>query len=152
VHGLQARLTPLRFENGAIARLHRGRPFQVQRFFQDGREILYVVTFCLPRFLNRDFEDKFVTIFHELFHTSPLFDGDLRRHPGRFSLHTSSQKRYDQEMTAMAREYLNSGADARLHGFLRLNHAQLRERHQRVVGHVVPRPKLIPVRPIFARR
>jgi len=146
IHGLQARVTPLRFHDGDLIRQHRGVPFQVQRFFHDHREILYVVTFCLPRFLNRDFDDKFVTIFHELFHISPLFDGDLRRHEGRCSIHTSSQKRYDQEMTAMARDYLNGGADSRLHGFLRLNFSQLRHRHGAVVGHVVPRPKIIPMR------
>src|SRR5205085_6563342 len=30
-HGLQARVTPLRFQGGALATLHRGRAFQVQR-------------------------------------------------------------------------------------------------------------------------
>jgi len=145
-HGLQARVTPLRFRDGQMARLHRGVPFQVQRFIHDEREILYIVTFCLPRFLNRDFEDKFVTIFHELFHISPAFNGDLRRHEGRYSVHTASQKRYDEEMMAMAREYLHGGADKRLHGFLKFNFSQLRQRHGRVVGHVLPRPKLLPVR------
>lgn len=146
VHGLQAKVTPLRFPNGELTRLHRDVPFQVQQFFHDRREMLYVLTFCLPRFFNRLFEDKFVTIFHELFHISPRFDGDLRRHQGRYSVHTASQKRYDQEMAQMAREYLQGGADPNLHGFLRLNHAQLRHRHGEVIGHVVPRPKLIPVR------
>lgn len=145
-HGLQAKVTPLRFRDGELVRVHRGVPYQVQQFFHDRREVMYVVTFCLPRFLNRDFDDKFVTIFHELFHISPAFDGDLRRHGGRYSVHTASQKRYDVEMMAMAREYLQSGADPKLHGFLRLNFAQLRHRHGRVVGHVVPRPKLVPVR------
>ncbi|MCE9530895.1 MAG: hypothetical protein K8T89_07195 [Planctomycetes bacterium] len=145
-HGLQARVTPLRFQGGELHRVHRGVPFQVQQFFQDQVEVLYVVSFCLPRFLNRDFDDKFVTIFHELFHISPAFDGDLRRHAGRCSIHTKSQKKYDQEMTFMARDYLNGGADPKLHGFLRLNFAQLRHRHGKIVGHVTPRPKIVPVR------
>ncbi len=83
VHGLQAKVTPLRFPDGHRTRLHRGIPFQVQQYFYDRREMFYVMTFCLPRFLNREFEDKFVTIFHELFHISPEFNGDLRRHEGR---------------------------------------------------------------------
>jgi hypothetical protein len=144
--GLQAKLTPLRFRGGQLTSALRGLPFQVQRFVLDGKEMLYVITFCLPRFLNRDFDDKFVTIFHELFHISPEFDGDLRRHHGRYSVHTSSQKRYDQEMMAMAREYLHGGADPKLHGFLRLNFAQLRHRHGKVVGHIVPRPKLLSIK------
>ena len=45
--------------------------------------MLYVMTFCLPRFLEQSFDDKFVTIFHELFHIGPSFDGDFRRHSGR---------------------------------------------------------------------
>lgn len=146
VHGLQARVTPLRFHNGELTRKHRSVLFQVQKFSLDHKDVLYIVTFCLPRFLNRDFEDKFVTIFHELFHISPTFDGDLRRHAGRYSVHTASQKRYDQEMAAMAREYLQSKPDPRLHGFLRLNFAQLKHRHGSVLGHIIPRPKLIPLR------
>lgn len=144
-HGLQARVTPMRFRDGERVRLHRGIPFQVQQFLNDGREILYIVTFCLPRFLNRNFDDKFVTIFHELFHIGPAFDGDLRRHKGRYSIHTACQKSYDLEMLAMARDYLQSGADPKLHAFLRLNFAQLRRRHGNVIGHVIPRPKLIPI-------
>lgn len=144
-HGLQARVTPMRFRNGETVRPHRGVPFQVQQFLHNGREIRYVVTFCLPRFLNRSFDDKFVTIFHELFHIGPTFDGDLRRHKGRYSIHTACQKSYDLEMLAMARDYLQRGADPKLHGFLRLNFAQLRRRHGQVIAHTIPRPKLIPV-------
>jgi predicted metallopeptidase len=144
-HGLQARVTPMRFRDGAQVRLHRGIPFQVQQFMHEGREVRYIVTFCLPRFLNRSFDDKFVTIFHELFHIGPNFDGDLRRHKGRYSIHTACQKSYDLEMLAMARDYLQSGADPKLHSFLRLNFAQLRRRHGKVIGHSIPRPKLIPI-------
>src|SRR5262245_59161807 len=72
-HGLQARVTPLRFHGGRLVRRHRGVPYQVQRHIVAGREILYLMTFCLPRFLNRPFEDKFVTIFHELYHIGPAF-------------------------------------------------------------------------------
>jgi hypothetical protein len=145
-HGLQARVTPLRFRNGSLTRRHRGVPFQVQRYFVDDREILYVITFCLPRFLDRDFDDKFVTLFHELYHISPTFDGDLRRHHGRYDVHTSSQQRYDQEMAELAREYLSNGADRSRHAFLRLSFAQLLQRHGSVIGLKVPRPKLIPLR------
>lgn len=145
-HGLQARVTPLRFRGGELTRQHRSVHFQVQRFFVDGLEVLYVITFCLPRFLDRDFDDKFVTLFHELYHISPAFDGDLRRHQGRYNVHTASQRRYDEEMATLSRDYLKRGADPALHGFLRLSFAQLLQRHGGVVGYRVPRPKLIPLR------
>jgi predicted metallopeptidase len=145
VHGLQARVTPLRFHNGHLQRQRRGTSYQVQRYFVGGLEMLYVVTFCLPRFLDQEFDDKFITLFHELYHISPAFDGDLRRHDGRCALHSRSKRGYDAHMADLARAYLASGADPDLHAFLRLNFAQLEHRHGRVVGAVVPRPKLVPV-------
>jgi predicted metallopeptidase len=144
-HGLQARVTPLRFRGGALATVHRKTAYQVQRLVLDGREVLYLVTFCLPRFLNRDFEDKMVTVFHELYHISPDFDGDLRRHEGRYCAHTGSQKKYDAHMAKLAKAYLQDGADPAYHTFLRLSFGQLCRRHGAVVGLHLPRPKLIPV-------
>jgi hypothetical protein len=144
-HGLQARVTPLRFHGGELFRRHRGITYRVQRYRVHGHEILYLMTFCLPRFLDQDFDEKFVTLFHELYHISPQFDGDLRRHAGRYAVHTRSQRGYDEQMAHLARAYLADGADPKLHGFLRLNFAQLRHRHGHVLGTVVPRPKLIPV-------
>ncbi len=55
----------------------RGRYYQVQRYFVDGHEMLYVMAFCMPRFLDQSFEDKLITLFHELYHINPRFDGDL---------------------------------------------------------------------------
>lgn len=144
-HGLQARVTPLRFRNGSLTRRRRGVVYQVQRYFVDACEMLYLVTFCLPRFLELDFDEKFVTLFHELYHISPAFDGDLRRHGGRYCVHSHSQRAYDKHMAALARAYLADGADPQLHDFLRLNFSQLKHRHGSVVGVVVPRPKLVPV-------
>ncbi len=144
-HGLQARVTPLRFRRGQLTRRQRGVTFQVQRVFVDGREMLYLMTFCLPRFLNQEFDDKFVTLFHELYHIGPTFDGDLRRHAGRCAVHTRSQRTYDERMAQLARGYLAGRPAPELHAFLRLNFAQLVARHGGVVGAVVPRPKMIPV-------
>jgi hypothetical protein len=144
-HGLQARVTPLRFRGGVLFRRRGGVTYQVQRYFVDGREMLYLVTFCLPRFLDQDFDDKFVTLFHELYHISPAFEGDLRRHQGRCALHTRSKRLYDAHMADMARGYLSNGADRALHNFLRLDFAQLAHRHGRVLAPVVPRPRLVPV-------
>jgi predicted metallopeptidase len=144
-HGLQARVTPLRSRAGALRRHHRGVCYQVQRYFIDGREMLYLVTFCLPRFLDQTFDEKFITLFHELYHIGPAFDGDLRRHGGSCDLHSQGKKGYDVQMAHLARAYLAGGANPALHHFLRLDFDQLQHRHGSVVSVVVPRPKLIPV-------
>jgi hypothetical protein len=144
-HGLQARVTPLRFRDGRLTRQRPGGAYQVQRYVVGDREMLYLVTFCLPRFLDQDFDDKFVTLFHELYHISPAFDGDLRRHDGRCEFHSDSKRRYDEHMARLARAYLAARPDPALHAFLRMNFAQLQRKHGSVVGVVVPRPKLVPL-------
>jgi hypothetical protein len=145
VYGLQARVTPLRFPRGQLTRQRRGVTYQVQRYFVGATEFLYLVTFCLPRFLDQAFDDKLVTLFHELFHISPAFDGDLRRHQGRYCIHSHSQKGYDEQMATLARAYLARRPDPALYGFLRLDFAQLQWRHGSVLGVMVPRPKVVPV-------
>ena len=145
-YGLQARLTPMRFEAGGEMKLHRGRHYRVQRYTFGGVELLYLVTFCVPRFLEQSFREKLVTVFHELYHVSPTFDGDLRRHAGRCHVHTHSQKQYDAEMGRMVDGYLATGPDPELLAFLRLSPAGLAAAYGRVTGAAVPRPKMLPVR------
>jgi hypothetical protein len=144
-YGLQARVTPLRFRHGALTRRHGAVEYQVQRFFVDGREMLYVLTFCLPRFLDQPFREKLVTVFHELYHVSPEFDGDLRRHPGRYAVHSHSKDRYDSRMAELVKEYVADHPEPGVFNFLRAGYRELWERHGGVTGVVVPRPKLLPV-------
>jgi hypothetical protein len=48
-------------------------------------------------------------------------------------------------MGELARAYLASRPEPALHAFLRLNFAQLHERHGAIHGVVVPRPRIIPL-------
>lgn len=144
-YGLQARVTPLRFRGGALTRRHGSVDYQVQRYFVDGREMLYVLTFCLPRFLDQHFDEKLITVFHELYHVSPEFDGDLRRHPGRYAVHSHSKDRYDARMAELVKDYLADHPDPSAFNFLRAGYRELWDRHGGIVGVVVPRPKLLPV-------
>jgi hypothetical protein len=144
-HGLQARVTPLRFPRGELTRQRRGVTYHIQRYFLDAQEFLYVLTFCLPRFQNQSFDQKFITLFHELYHIHPEFNGDLRRHKGRYQFHTRRQRDYNLGMVQYAREYLAGNPDPMLSDFLRMDFAQLQARHGSVTGIVVPRPKIIPL-------
>src|SRR5690606_38196621 len=55
LHGLQAKLTPLRFENGMLTSRRGSRTWTVQRLYLGKREMLYILTFYLPRFLEQSF-------------------------------------------------------------------------------------------------
>jgi predicted metallopeptidase len=143
LHGLQAKLTPLRFEQGSLV-TYRGRSsWTVRRVFRGDVEILYILTFYLPRFLDQTLDEKLITVFHELFHISPRFDGDIRRMDGRYHVHSHSQKEYDRDMARLARRYLAQCPDDRLWGFLRHTFDELAAQHGGVVGVRIPTPKLV---------
>lgn len=143
--GLQAKLVPLRFRDGGLTEIRRGHHYKVQQFFVDDVELHYVLSFYLPRFLNQSFEEKMITIFHELYHVGPEFSGDIRRFEGTQSVHNRSQREYDNWMAYFARDYLCSEPARIRYDFLKLNFQQLQARYGAVVGVHVPSPKLIPV-------
>jgi hypothetical protein len=142
-HGLQAKLTPLRFENGSLVTRRGGRAWTVERLYEGDREMLYILTFYLPRFLDHSFREKLITVFHELYHISPGFDGDIRRMDGRYHVHTHSQQEYDLEMDRLAEQYLRHSPPPELYEFLKLNFRGLCARYGAVVGKRLATPKLI---------
>jgi hypothetical protein len=144
-HGMFASLTPLRFAGGATTMIRRGRPHSVQRVFDgSGREMLYVLSFYLPRFQNLVLQEKLVTILHELWHISPEFNGDIRRHAGRYHAHSHSQAEYDEAMSRLADRWLAQAPPAELWSFLRDDFRQLIARHGSIVGLKIRRPRLVP--------
>jgi predicted metallopeptidase len=143
--GLQAKVTPMRFKHGHLTQKRRGWVYQVQQYYVNQVEMLYLLSFCLPRFQNLPYEEKLITIFHELFHISPEFNGDLRRHEGRYYQHSHSKKKYDLLMQSYVEKYLQSYHDASLTAFLHCSFEELHERHGSVHGVMVPVPKLVPL-------
>ncbi len=141
--GTQARLTPMRFEGGALTCVRDGQRWGAQRVYQDGVEMLYILTFYLPRFLNLSFDEKLLTVFHELFHISPTFDGDIRRFSGSCYMHTRSQAGYDRQMAVYAAEYLAQLPTERFPEFLQHDFAGLNRRYGAVVGLRLATPRLI---------
>ncbi len=145
LHGLQAKLTPLRFERGALITQRGRQRWTVRRMFSGDVELLYILTFYLPRFQDQPLHEKLITVFHELFHISPRFDGDIRRMEGRYHVHSHSQKEYDRVMGVLAERYLKQQPNDRLWGFLRFRFDEIVARHGGVIGAKMPIPKLIPV-------
>ena len=146
-HGLYASLTPLRFAGGSCHTVRRGQKWTVQRVVDgSGREMLYLLSFYLPRFLDQPFRHKLITVVHELWHISPRFDGDLRRFGGRCYAHSASQKRYDAQVEQLVDRWLSLDPPASAYNFLRYEFGELVGRYGRVYGVKVPAPKLIPIK------
>lgn len=144
-YGLQAKLTPLRFEGGALTTARQGRHYAIERWYSGDVEMLYVLTFYLPRFLDQTFREKLVTVMHELYHISPQFDGDIRRLGGHYHVHSHSQKEYDRHMEALVDRYLKQSPPADVYAFLEAGYRQLVLRHGSVVGIRMPIPRLLPL-------
>ena len=145
-YGIQASLTPLRFVGGSLETHKRGRRYTVQRIRDEhGREMLYLLSFYLPRFLDRPFEDKLSTVIHELWHIGPNFDGDIRRHEGRCYAHTGSQKQYDAVIDQFTKQWLSLDPPEEVYSFLRLNFRQLTQSHGPVIGRRIATPRLVPI-------
>lgn len=146
LHGLQACLTPLRFENGAREMVRGRYRWTMPRIVgPSGWELLYILSFYLPRFLDRTYRDKLVTVFHELWHISPAFDGDLRRHEGRCYMHSARQADFDAQAEALVDEWLAANPPEELYDFLKLNFRELVALHGSVYGHKAALPKMVPV-------
>ncbi|GFO54822.1 hypothetical protein GMSM_18290 [Geomonas sp. Red276] len=144
--GSLAKIHPLRFEGGekSVCR-RRGRravTCTMPTIIHQGEEILYVVYFLVPRFLELPLKEKLITIFHELYHISPAFDGDIRRFPGRNYAHGSSTKSYNQYMGQLSDLYLAQLPDRSLVSFLEGNMAELRSRHRSIVARRLQAPRI----------
>jgi len=145
-HGTYATLTPMRFAGGRLQTLRRGRRWTVERLCDpSGREMLYILSLYLPRFLNLPFREKLTTVVHELWHIGPRFDGDLRRYGGRCFAHTGSQRNYEAFVECLADDWLSLGPPPAVYDFLHCNFQDLVCRHGRVYGTRIRSPKLIPV-------
>ncbi|MEN6450981.1 MAG: hypothetical protein ABFC96_10860 [Thermoguttaceae bacterium] len=144
--GMYASLTPLRFAGGRLHTIRRKRRWGIQRLYDaDGREMLYILEFYLPRFLDLPFREKLTTVLHELWHIGPKFDGDLRRLGGRCYAHGASTKQFDAHAEALVDRWLSLGAPESLYGFLRSDFRELAAMHGRVYGRKIPNPKLVPL-------
>ncbi len=145
-HGLQATLTPMRFEGGATTTQRAGRRYRCQQLFDEqGHERLYILSCYLPRFLNHGLQEKVATLLHELWHISPEFNGDLRRFKGRCYAHGPSQKSYDAQVNKLAQRWWRRSPPAELYQFLRFSFRELDAQCGPIYGTKIPAPKLIPV-------
>ncbi|HVC94236.1 MAG TPA: hypothetical protein VND64_11125 [Pirellulales bacterium] len=145
-HGIHATLTPLRFEDGALVTERAGRLWTIERLYDvAGREMLYLLSFYVPRFLNHPFHEKLVTVFHELWHIGPGFNGDLRRHPGRCYAHGHDEREYDRLMDELARRWLALGPPPEVFEFLRFDFRELQCRYGAVYGTRFATPKLVAI-------
>lgn len=146
IHGVYAKIHPLRFSGGSASRtVRRGRKSYsctMPDVKHNGEEMLYVIYFLFPRFFDLSLREKLITIFHELYHISPAFDGDIRRFPGRNYAHGSSTRKFNATMAILADRYMEQLQDEDLVEFLTFDVSSLRSRHRALVGRKLKTPRI----------
>ena len=113
--GLLARITPLRGKSGSRS-LERQRgnyheTWEIPSLLHDDREILYLITILIPRFLHLEPKERLRTLLHELWHISPECDGDIRRFPGKRYAHGTSSHRFEVTVEQLTVRYLERHPD-----------------------------------------
>jgi len=146
IHGTYARIHPLRFEGGSrtVTVRRRGKVLrcEIPPVMSRGVEVLYIICFLVPRFLNLSLREKLVTVFHELFHIAPDFSGDIRRFPGKNYAHGSSRKRFNELMEKLVGTYLERVGSAEGFRFLDGDMETIRARYGTVVGKKMAAPRV----------
>ncbi len=137
-NGVVAKLRPMRFEGGAKNKVINGIEYIAPEVNINGNNILYVIYFHLPRFLNHgNHEHKLSTVLHELYHISPLFNGDVRRFRGKNYAHGNSRKSYDELINIYTSEYIKSSSHPELRSFLKFKYSELKHTYGAICGDMI---------------
>lgn len=145
VHGVYARIAPLRFAGGSREAVRRRgrqlRTYRLPALRHADRDILYIVYLMIPRFLRLSPREKLNTLAHELYHISAACDGDIRRFPGRNFAHGSSRRRFDRTIDTLVASYLDGDPDPALLAPFSITEDDWHARRLRLTGLTVPLPR-----------
>lgn len=119
------KLQPLRFENGSPIINHRGRVYAMPNVTFNNHEIKYIIYYYFPKFFDLPAKEKINVMFHELYHISPDFNGDIRR-MGKFKkAHGHSKKFFEEQYLYMADSFYKNIKDTSYHSFLEMTSKEL---------------------------
>lgn len=127
-HGMYAKLVALAEPGGG------------ECYFR-ARRVRYALYVYLPRFHDQSFEDKVLTLFHELFHVGPDFDGELRRMPGPNPYHGHSREAFDEGLRPHVKEWLDGHSSDPALDFLRTPLEALERAHGGIMGTWIQLPE-----------
>lgn len=138
------KLVPLRFEKGSRILNHHGRLYSIPEIHHNGKKIRYLIYFYMPRFFDLPVEEKIRVIFHELYHISADFDGDIRRMGKVKKAHGHSRKHFDSNFEDEQIRFTSRLKEKPYLSVLSMNTAQLKRNWNRITGRRMKVPK--PVR------
>lgn len=129
---IYGKLLPLRFKDGAEIIKHNGRFYTIPKLKVNNFEILYIIYFYIPKFFNLSAKDKINVMFHELYHISPEFNGDIRR-MGKFkAAHGHSRKSFEEKYIEFADIFYEKIKETPYYNFLNMDSHQIKSNFKTV--------------------
>jgi predicted metallopeptidase len=126
------KLLPLRFEDGSEIIRHQGKYYTIPKVIINDMEILYIIYFYVPKFFNLSVKDKIKVMFHELYHISPDFNGDIRR-MGKFkSAHGHSRKAFEEKYIEYAELFFKDIKNTPYYNFLSMNSEDFKKHFKKI--------------------
>ena len=143
--GTYGKLVPLRFESGLEIIKFSGKRYAMPSIVNNGVQQLYIVYFYIPRFFDLGALEKLRVIFHELYHISPKFNGDIRRFGREKTSHGYSKRRFDTFFEEDLNVFYEYVRNTPFMNFLRANADLLHRNFKRVLGRRMRLPKPVGV-------
>lgn len=126
------KLLPLRFKDGSEIIKHNGRFYTIPKVKINNIEILYIIYFYIPKFINLSAKDKVNVMFHELYHINPEFNGDIRR-MGKFkSAHGHSRKSFEEKYIEFADTFFTGIKETPYYNFLQMNSEDIQNQFKKI--------------------
>ncbi|HPS56520.1 MAG TPA: putative metallopeptidase [Spirochaetota bacterium] len=130
--GIYGKLLPMRFENGSEIVKHNSRFYTIPKLVVNDIEILYLMYFYMPKFFDLPAAEKVNVMFHELYHISPAFNGDIRRMGSVKKAHGHSKKAFEEKYIEYSRNFYEYVRSTPYHAFLSMRSDELRRRFKKV--------------------
>jgi hypothetical protein len=105
----------------------------------------YLIYFYHPRFFNLSPSEKLKVIFHELYHISPDFNGDIRRLAAHKASHGASRERFDDFFEHDLTKFYAYIEKTPYMKFLEMNARALRLSFEKIKGRRMKMPKPVVV-------
>ncbi|MDY6968141.1 MAG: putative metallopeptidase [Spirochaetota bacterium] len=144
-NGVYGKLVPLRFKNGSEKIQYKGKIYAMPKIENNKLDQLYIIYFYFPKFFDIDPYHKLSVIFHELYHISPKFNGDIRRMGKVKASHGHSKKHFDSLFENEVQNFYKYISQSKYMNFLHMDGKTIHKKHNNVYCRrmKVPKPVII---------
>jgi predicted metallopeptidase len=142
------KLVPFKFKDGNSILSYMGKFYTMPEIMNNGTAVLYAIYFYLPKFFDLSTEEKLNVIFHELYHISPEFNGDIRRMGEVKKAHGFSRKNFDKKFEKDVKLFHEYISKTTYMDFLKMDSRMLQKNYQLYARRMkIPRPFIVKAEP-----